>query len=55
MSDEIEHDKPDAITRLRAENERLRVALRTAAKDLESHGGYVQASIAYAEAEENNE
>ena len=25
MSDEIEHDKPDAITRLRAENERLRV------------------------------
>ena len=28
MSDEIEHDKPDAITRLRAENERLRAALR---------------------------
>lgn len=25
MSDEIEHDKPDAITRLRDENERLRV------------------------------
>lgn len=23
MTDEIEHDKPDAITRLRAENERL--------------------------------
>lgn len=25
MSDEIEHDKPDTITRLRDENERLRV------------------------------
>ena len=27
MSDEIEHDKPDTITRLRDENKRLRAAL----------------------------
>ena len=36
-----------------AEIERLRTALRRAAKDLESCGGYVKAAIAYAEAEEN--
>ena len=33
MSDEIEHDKPDAITRLRDENERLRAALRKIASN----------------------
>lgn len=33
MTDEIEHDKPDAITRLRAENERMRAALRKIASN----------------------
>ena len=32
MSDEIEHDKPDAITRLRSDNAMLRLALRLIAE-----------------------
>lgn len=35
MTNEIEHDKPDAITLLRADNERLREALREAASDFQ--------------------
>ena len=57
MSDEIEHDKPDTITRLRAENERLRAALRKIASNNQQRsncfcGACIQARAARAALEE---